>query len=220
MKIKVIKKDGTYQEWLPDKIRHAVSLSAERTKNVLSEDDKDKIVLLVEKQIKEDGIKVVNVLELHERVMSVLFDINHEIYTEYRAYRNYKERFTKSFENTYEFANKVVTLGDKENANKDSTLNSTKQALISEGSMKEFMLNFELKPEWVKAHKEGYIHIHDIGSRFLKSHNCCLFNMEKVLKNGFQLNGIQYAEPGGVQSAFNVASDVVLSASAQQYGRG
>lgn len=219
MDIKVIKKDGTLQKWLPQKIKHAVTLSSDRTNSKLTEEDKEKIVLLVEKKIKEDGLKEVSVLDLHERVMTVLFDINHEVYTEYRAYRNYKERFTKSFENTYEFANKVVTLGDKENANKDSTLNSTKQALISEGSMKEFMLNFELKPEWVKAHKEGYIHIHDIGSRFLKSHNCCLFDMENVLKGGFQLNGIQYAEPGGVQSAFNVASDVVLSASAQQYGR-
>lgn len=42
--------------------------------------------------------------------------------------------------------------------------------------------------------------------------------MENVLRGGFELNGVKYKEPNGVQSALNVASDVVLSASAQQYG--
>ena len=227
--VKVIKKDGKRENWCPQKIKSAISKSYERylsgakerkeTVYNFTEKDKDEIVALVEKNIKDRAVNEITVIELHEIVMSALFDVNHKVYTEYRAYRNYKEKYSKSFANTYEFANKVVNFGDKENANKDSTLNSTKQALISEGIMKEFMTNFELKPEWVKAHKEGYIHIHDLGSRFINSHNCCLFDMENVLNNGFELNGIKYTEPGGIQSAFNVASDVVLSASAQQYGR-
>lgn len=224
--IKVIKKDGTRCDWNAEKIKGAISKSYERYVSgakeqndkviPFTETDKERVIKKVENSLKERD--EVTVIELHELVMSALFEVNHKVYTEYRAYRNYKEKYSKSFANTYEFANKVVNYGDKENANKDSTLNSTKQALISEGIMKEFMSNFELKPEWIKAHNDGYIHIHDLGSRFINSHNCCLFDMENVLNNGFELNGIKYTEPGGVQSAFNVASDVVLSASAQQYG--
>ena len=226
--VKVIKKDGTRAKWQPEKIKEAITKSYERYVSGVksqgyeeviefTENDKQRVVIKVEKTI--ENRDEITVIELHEIVMSALFEVNHKVYTEYRAYRNYKEKYSQSFANTYEFANKVVNYGDKENANKDSTLNSTKQALISEGIMKEFMANFELKPEWIKAHKEGYIHIHDLGSRFINSHNCCLFDMENVLNNGFELNGIKYTEPGGIQSAFNVASDVVLSASAQQYGK-
>ena len=115
------------------------------------------------------------------------------------------------------FANKLMAEGDRENANKDAHLNSTRQALISERTMKELYIE-GLKKEWVEAHDNGYIHIHDLGSRFLNSHNCNLFDMAKVLKNGFELNGVRYKEPSGVQTAMNVASDIILSASAQQYG--
>lgn len=123
----------------------------------------------------------------------------------------------ENYRRARDFAYKVAHDGDKENANKDASLNSTKQALIAEGFMKDLMR--EVFPEaWMKAHEEGYIHIHDLGNRFLDSHNCNLFDMKSVLANGFELAGIQYKEPGGVQSAFAIAGDVVLSASAQQYG--
>lgn len=220
--IKIIKKDKTLQNWDSNKIRQALNKASERVSSV-----KNKITLVqVEQVVKgvekivfiEYENKVLSGTELHDLVMRVLYNINHNVYSEYRAYRNYKERFQKSFANTYEFANKVVLSGDRENANKDSQLNSTKQALISEGIMKELMCNFELKPEWLEAHQDGYIHIHDLGSRFLKSHNCCLFDMANVLKGGFNLNNTRYSEPSGVQKAFDIASDIVLSASAQQYG--
>lgn len=115
------------------------------------------------------------------------------------------------------FANKLMAEGDRENANKDARLNSTKQALLSERTMKELYVE-SMKREWVEAHDRGYIHIHDLGSRFLNSHNCNLFRMDAVLSGGFELNGVRYKEPSGVQTAMNVASDIILSASAQQYG--
>ena len=220
--IKVLKKDNSLQRWDSDKIRQAINKSSERVSNPSNKItlvEVEEVVASVEMVIKDSYVnKVVMVKELHDIVMSSLFNVNHDVYSEYRAYRNYKDRFQKSFANTYEFANKVVISGDRENANKDSQLNSTKQALIAEGIMKELMCNFELKPEWLQAHNEGWIHIHDLGSRFIKSHNCCLFDMGNVLQGGFSLNNTKYSEPSGVQKAFDIASDIVLSASAQQYG--
>lgn len=218
IKTKVIKKDNSIQEWDCCKIKNAIIKASNRcgSKDITNE-ELESVVHLVEDRLKD--FNSISVLELHEVVMSSLFQVNHDVYTEYRAYRNYKDKFTKSFANTYEFANKVVSIGDTENSNKDSQLNSTKQALIASGIMRELETNFELKPEWVKAHKDGYIHIHDLSERFLRSQNCCLFDMKNVLRGGFELNGIKYSEPGGVQKAFDIASDVVLSASAQQYGK-
>ena len=218
--MKVIKKNGYLEDWSDEKIKNAVLKSAERAKVTLSDDELQTICHHTASLIKQSSPKrdEFEVVEIHNSVMKALSKLNKNVYNEYRAYRNYKERFQKSFLNAYNFANKVITIGDKENANKDSSLNSTKQVLIAKGIMKELMKNFELDPEWIKAHDEGKIHIHDLAERFINTHNCNLFNMGAVLKGGFELNGIQYLEPGGVQSAFNVASDIVLSASAQQYG--
>lgn len=48
--------------------------------------------------------------------------------------------------------------------------------------------------------------------------NCCLFDMENVLKGGFQMGNMWYNEPNSLDTAFDVMGDVILSTAAQQYG--
>lgn len=48
--------------------------------------------------------------------------------------------------------------------------------------------------------------------------NCCLFDMEHVLQNGFQMGNMWYNEPNSLDTAFDVMGDVILSTAAQQYG--
>lgn len=52
----------------------------------------------------------------------------------------------------------------------------------------------------------------------LGSTNCCLFDMETVLKDGFEMAGVKYTEPKSVLSALQVIGDVTLSATGQQFG--
>ncbi len=84
--------------------------------------------------------------------------------------------------------------------------------------MREFMRQFELKPEWVEAHDQGWIHIHDLPNRYLNQLNCCLFDMENLLDGGFEMNGSRYIEPKSVDTAWSVIGDITLSVSSQQYG--
>ena len=85
--------------------------------------------------------------------------------------------------------------------------------------MRGYMETFEMDKDWIEAHKQGWIHIHDLAERYLRQQNCCLFNMAGLLDGGFQLNGTVYAEPKHFDSAINVVGDVTLFASAQQYGK-
>ena len=48
--------------------------------------------------------------------------------------------------------------------------------------------------------------------------NCCLFDMEHVLKGGFKMGGIHYNEPSSLDTAFDVIGDIILNTAAQQYG--
>ena len=48
--------------------------------------------------------------------------------------------------------------------------------------------------------------------------NCCLFDMNAVLKGGFEMGNIWYNEPKTLDTAFDVIGDVTLSSASQQYG--
>lgn len=48
--------------------------------------------------------------------------------------------------------------------------------------------------------------------------NCCLFQIDKVLKDGFEMANIWYNEPKTLDVAFDVISDLAISAAACQYG--
>jgi ribonucleoside-triphosphate reductase len=48
--------------------------------------------------------------------------------------------------------------------------------------------------------------------------NCCLFDVENVLRGGFEMGNLGYNEPKTLDVAFDVIGDIVLSAASQQYG--
>ena len=65
--------------------------------------------------------------------------------------------------------------------------------------------------------RDGYIYIHDMSAR-RDTMNCCLFNVQEVLKGGFEMGNLWYNEPKTLDVAFDVIGDIVLSAASQQYG--
>lgn len=213
----VLKKDGSKQEFNRTKIEEAVLAAAKQVLEI-GEDDRAMaadIASSIELSLDDGEIAT---SDLHEIVQHELMKQWPVVYEAYAVYRNYKKNLAKSYKEIHSEAEGVLYAGDNENANKDSRLNSTKQALIGALTMKEFVKQYELSPKWVEAHEEGFIHIHDMAERYLRSQNCCLFNMGNLLKGGFSLNGAEYLEPKSVQAALAVVGDITLSASAQQYG--
>ena len=85
--------------------------------------------------------------------------------------------------------------------------------------MKELYKKFFLNAEELEAIEDGYIYIHDLTDRLLGSFNCCLFDVETVLNGGFELAHQWYNEPTTLDVACDVIGDIVMSASACQYGK-
>ena len=73
-------------------------------------------------------------------------------------------------------------IGDRSNANADSALVTTQKAITYNELNSELYKKFFLTRNEEKAMSDGYIYIHDRGSR-LDSMNCCLFDMPSVLKD-------------------------------------
>lgn len=111
----------------------------------------------------------------------------------------------------------IVLDGDRSNGSVDSSLTSSKRALIVDAVEKITYSNYHLTPEQREAFKDGYIYIHDMGHR-RDSINCCLFDMENVLSDGFEMGEMWYDEPVSLSEAFDVIAGVSINAAAQIYG--
>lgn len=219
LKIKVIKRDGSKVDFDKNKIIRAVRLSAKRTNKILSQIDEDLIVRGTVADLEKRGfIDEVKVDDIHLSVENILWNIDRELYSEYRSYNNYKRRFNHSFNNILKNAKHIVYEGDKENANKDSCLNSTKMTLTSELAGKEMYLEYELPKHLSDAHKNMDFYIHDAGHRFYNMINCCLLDVANIYKDGYYLNGEFIKEPKTIETALDQLIDIILIASSQQYG--
>lgn len=215
--VSVIKKDGTREAYDIDKIKNAVKKAAERVLVTITDEDMRNICVDVYCAIVGKHQKEVTVSEMHNLVERALDNFNSDVAESYRNYRNYKQDFVHMLDKVYQESQRIMYMGDKSNANADSTLVTTKRSLIFNELSTQLYKKFFLTKDELQAVKEGYIYCHDIGSRLLTT-NCCIADVGAILKGGFEMSNIWYNEPKSLEVAFGVIADVVLSASGAQYG--
>lgn len=140
-----------------------------------------------------------------------------EVGQAYAAYRNYKTDYANMMLSVLKSADDLNYKIDRSNANTTAALISSQRSLIFTALSKEIYKKLFLSNLELEAIQDGYIYIHDIGSR-AQTYNCCLFDMGKVLQGGFEWEHIGYNEPKDVRTAGNLISDITLNCAAQQYG--
>ncbi|MBQ1526822.1 MAG: anaerobic ribonucleoside-triphosphate reductase, partial [Lachnospiraceae bacterium] len=215
--VRMIKKDGTREEFNVQKVIDAVGKSAYRALTKFSEEEKHFICKKVVERVDELDVDEVPIPLMHNIVESVLEEVKPIVAKSYRDYRNYKQDFVRMMDDVYKKSQSIMYIGDKENANTDSALVSTKRSLIFNQFNKELYQKFFMTTEEIQACRDGYIYVHDMSAR-RDTMNCCLFNVEEVLTGGFEMGNIWYNEPKTLDVAFDVIGDIVLSAASQQYG--
>ena len=214
--IKIIKKNGNLETFDSERIRKAVTTSAERVMVDLTDEAIDKIINIVRDMINTQTTNP-TVEQVHSFVESALEQVNPLVARSYREYRDYKKEVVHILDKVYKKAQVITYIGDKECANMDSALVTTQRCLIYNSLNKELYKKFFLTANEIEACKDGYIYIHDMSAR-RDTMNCCLFDMANVLKDGFEMSNIWYTEPKTLQTAFNVMGDVIINTTAMQYG--
>ena len=210
--VQVVKKSGRIENFQEPKLQLAIVSAAGNRLSLRRAGD---LAAIAAARVHEN---TVTTEYLHDLVERVLAEHCPEVLPNYANYRRFKKQMSKSYDSARLESERILHSGDKENANRDSQLNSTKQTLTAEAFMRQLMRDFELPREIEEAHKDGWIYVHDLGARYLRQTNCCLFDMANLLKDGFYMNSVRYSEPRYITSAMAVASDVILQASAQQFG--
>lgn len=215
--VMVIKKDGSKEEFNVQKVINAVGKSAYRALTKFSTEEKERICQYVVDKVDEIDKDEIPIPIMHNIVESGLEKVKPIVAKSYRDYRNYKQDFVRMLDDVYKKSQSIMYVGDKENANTDSALVSTKRSLIFNQLNKELYQKFFMTTEEIQACRDGYIYVHDMSAR-RDTMNCCLFDVQNVLSGGFEMGNIWYNEPKTLDVAFDVIGDIVLSAASQQYG--
>ena len=215
--ITIIKKNGTIEKFNPEKIIIATQKSANRIAKKWTEKEKENLIKYVLQKIEESGETSFHIDAIHSMVEYALENVNPKVANQYRNYRNWKQKSMRIFDEMEQVENTIRYIGDRSNANKDSSLVATKRSLLyGEYSTRRYEMSF-LNEEEKQATRDGYIYIHDKDSR-LDTFNCCLFNLKHVMSGGFQMGNMWYNEPNSLDTAFDVMGDIILATAAQQYG--
>lgn len=215
--IKIIKKDGTEEDYNVKKVVVAVKKSANRALVEFTDEDIHKICAFVDSRVLNMQKDEIHIAEMHNIVEGALDMVNPVVAKSYRDYRNYKQDFVHMLDEVYQKSQAIMYIGDKENSNSDSALVSTKRSLIFNQLNKELYQKFFMTVEELQACRDGYIYVHDMSAR-RDTMNCCLFDVKTVLSGGFEMGNLWYNEPKTLAVAFDVIGDIVLSAASQQYG--
>ncbi|MBR5407390.1 MAG: anaerobic ribonucleoside-triphosphate reductase [Lachnospiraceae bacterium] len=215
--VRMIKKDGTREAFNVQKVIDAVGKSAYRALTKFTDKEKEFICEKVVERVDELDVDEIPIPVMHNIVESALEEVKPIVAKSYRDYRNYKQDFVRMLDDVYKKSQSIMYVGDKENANTDSALVSTKRSLIFNQLNKELYQKFFMTTEEIQACRDGYIYVHDMSAR-RDTMNCCLFDVATVLKGGFEMGNIWYNEPKALDTCFDVIGDIVLSAASQQYG--
>lgn len=183
--MRIIKKDGTYEEFNGQKIVNAVTKSAARVMVTITDEQFKNIVGSVIEKIHEKGLEDVPIYEMHNIVESVLDKFNPDVAKSYRDYRNYKKDFVHMMNEVYMRSQSIRFIGDKENSNADSTLVATKRCLIFNELNKRLYQKFFMTKDELQAIRDGYIYVHDQSAR-LDTMNCFERMTKFITKDGIK----------------------------------
>lgn len=219
--MKVIKRDGHMVDWCPEKIETAI----EKANNEVEEEDQVSSVQIknIIKYIEKLNKKRILVEDIQDIIEVKLMSIGkYALAKKYITYRYTRELVRKS--NTTDLAIKELIDGESEywnteNSNKNAKVVTTQRDYLAGITSTDITRRFLLPEDIVRAHDSGIIHFHD-ADYFAQNalHNCDLINLEDMLQNGTNINGVMIEKPHKFLTAMTIATQLITAVSSSQYG--
>ena len=146
----------------------------------------------------------------------------YELDKRYITYRYTRELVRRS--NTTDLAIKELIDGESEywnteNSNKNAKVVTTQRDYLAGITSTDITRRFLLPEEIVKAHDEGILHFHDADYVAQKAlHNCDLIDLDDMLQNGTNINGVMIEKPHRFLTAMTIATQLITAVNSSQYG--
>ena len=219
--MKVIKRDGHMVEYCPAKIEEAI----EKANLEVEEEDKATSIQIknIIKYIERLGKKRILVEDIQDIIEMKLMSIGkYELAKRYITYRYTRELVRRS--NTTDQSIKELIDGENEywnteNSNKNARVVTTQRDYLAGITSTDITRRFLLPEDIVQAHDDGIIHFHD-ADYFAQNalHNCDLINLDDMLQNGTNMNGVLIEKPHKFLTAMTIATQLILAVTSSQYG--
>ncbi|MGM9881938.1 MAG: anaerobic ribonucleoside-triphosphate reductase [Bacilli bacterium] len=219
--MKVIKRDGHMVDWCPEKIEIAI----EKANKEVEEQEQASSVQIknIIKYIEKLNKKRILVEDIQDIIEVKLMSIGkYALAKKYITYRYTRELVRKS--NTTDLAIKELIDGESEywnteNSNKNAKVVTTQRDYLAGITSTDITRRFLLPEDIVRAHDDGIIHFHD-ADYFAQNalHNCDLINLEDMLQNGTNINGVMIEKPHKFLTAMTIATQIITAVSSSQYG--
>ena len=219
--VKVIKRDGHMVDYSPEKIEEAIK------KANLEVDDEEQAssvqIKNIIKYIEKLGKKRILVEDIQDIIEMKLMSIGkYNLAKKYITYRYTRELVRRS--NTTDLAIKELIDGESEywnteNSNKNAKVVTTQRDYLAGITSADITRRFLLPEDIVQAHDDGIIHFHDT-DYFAQNalHNCDLIDLEDMLQNGTNINGVMIERPHRFWTAVTIATQLITSVNSSQYG--
>ena len=214
----VIKKNGSEEQFDINKVVEACRMAASNCSKKLSLSDENGVASIVTSKVLGLKKKSISTEKIHGWAIQALKIIDQEIADCYKSYHQFRKNTMREVAKIKEKSDHLKYAGDRENANYNSSLFSTQNAIFRGWNSTLISKNFFLTKKERQAIKDGFIYIHDLRDIMVGNHNCCVFDMETVLDGGFKILNVRTEEPKRVMSACGAMYDILNTASAQQYG--
>ena len=219
--MKVIKRDGHMVDWCPEKVENAIM----KANNEVEEEDQASSTQIrnIIKHIEKLGKKRILVEDIQDIIEMKLMAIGkYELAKKYITYRYTRELIRRS--NTTDLAIKELIDGESEywnteNSNKNAKVVTTQRDYLAGITSTDITKRFLLSEDIVQAHEDGIIHFHD-ADYFAQNalHNCDLINLEDMLQNGTNINGVMIEKPHKFLTAMTIATQIITAVTSSQYG--
>ena len=219
--MKIIKRDGHIVDYCPEKIENAIqkaNMEVEEEEQASPTQIKNII-----KYIEKLGKKRMLVEDIQDIIERKLMSIGkYELAKKYITYRYTRELVRRS--NTTDLAIKELIDGESEywnteNSNKNAKVVTTQRDYLAGITSTDITRRFLLPEDIVQAHDDGIIHFHD-ADYFAQNalHNCDLINLEDMLQNGTNINGVMIEKPHRFLTAMTIATQLITAVNSSQYG--
>ena len=219
--MKVIKRDGKIVDFDNEKIKIAIKkANAEvKRKDRASEEEIDKVVEYVKEQDK-NRILVEDIQDLiEEKLMEMGKFKLVKKYITYRYTRSLVRQANTTDQTIKELVEGNNDYWNAENSSKYAKIVTTQRDYIAGVTSTDITRRFLLPKDIVKAHDEEIIHFHD-ADYFAQNaiHNCDLINLDDMLQNGTNINGVMIEKPHTFLTAMTIATQIITSVTSSQYG--
>ena len=219
--MKVIKRDGHMVDWCPEKVENAIL----KANNEVEEEEQASSTQIknIIKYIEKLGKKRILVEDIQDIIeMKLMAQGKYELAKKYITYRYTRELVRRS--NTTDLAIKELIDGESEywnteNSNKNAKIVTTQRDYLAGITSTDITRRFLLPEDIVQAHDDGIIHFHD-ADYFAQNalHNCDLINLEDMLQNGTNINGVMIEKPHKFLTAMTIATQIITAVTSSQYG--